>query len=423
MAAHHEKRQKMGGSEESSLVRKAVDAILDVDHHAFKEYVRNMDLKSFKMLSKSLSELSQSMEETYAKFSDIPVSVIASNAFPYLDKRTDWNNFSIATKEIDKTVKNNKDIFPPWPLGCLVRGEDGDESDPSFSPDGECIAFGDQHGRIRLLSGKKGLVSSWQGHEDMCVSTVAFSHDGNRLVSSGSDGTIRMWDLANDNRCLWSQDDAGLSFSQHGEFIVTGGGVSVGVNHLPVCLKRISDGETSRTLTPLLTSYVRSIAFSPNGRTVAIGGWTVEYVGSIELWNLDSDEDDVCISLEGHTSSIWEVVFSPDGKFLASASSDYTIKLWDVSNNSCIRTLSGHTDNVFSISFSPDGHFLASGSEDETIRFWSVTDDTCLDTIETDKQVLVVEFSPDGRMLVTCERDEIHLRSVNNLGDRNKIVA
>jgi WD40 repeat protein len=401
-----------------------MDVILSVDHQDVKNDLENVDYKTFDMLSKRISEMNRTMEEVkiarQATFSDIPVSVIASNAFPYLGNRTDWNNFSIATKEMDKYVKNNKDGFPPWPLGCLFRGEDGLECDPTFSPDGEYIACGDQDGRINIFSRRKGLVSSWQpGREGILETTVAFSHDSNRLVSCDSNRRIRMWDLANDNRCLWSQDGAGPLFSQHGEFIVTGGGVSEGVNHLPVCLKHVSDGETFRTLTPQLTSYVRSTAFSPNGRTVAIGGRTLEYVGSIELWNLDCD-DDVCISFEGHTSSIWEVAFSPDGKFLASASSDSTIKLWDVSNNSCIRTLAGHTDEVFSISFSPDARFLASAGADETIRFWSVTDDSCLDTIETGKNVDFVEFSPDGRMLVTWESHEIHLRSVD-LSNLNKI--
>ncbi|MEH2217176.1 MAG: ribosome assembly protein 4, partial [Nostoc sp.] len=78
-------------------------------------------------------------------------------------------------------------------------------------------------------------------------------------------------------------------------------------------------------------------------------------------------------TLEGHSSTVKSVGFSPDGKTLASGSYDNTIKLWDVSTGKAIKTLTGHSSRVFSVGFSPDGKTLASGSYDNTIKLWDVS--------------------------------------------------
>jgi WD40 repeat protein len=65
------------------------------------------------------------------------------------------------------------------------------------------------------------------------------------------------------------------------------------------------------------------------------------------------------------------VAFSPDGKYLASGSSDYTIKLWSIKSQKEITTLKGHSNGVQSVIFSPCGRYLASGSSDKTVKIWS----------------------------------------------------
>ena len=86
-------------------------------------------------------------------------------------------------------------------------------------------------------------------------------------------------------------------------------------------------------------------------------------------------------SFQGHNGVIMAVSFSPDGKIIASASFDKTIKLWQVSTGKLITTLEGHQERLWSLRFSPDGKTLASSSYDSTIKLWNVADGTLKKTI------------------------------------------
>jgi WD40 repeat protein len=110
------------------------------------------------------------------------------------------------------------------------------------------------------------------------------------------------------------------------------------------------------------TDSVLSVAFSPDGKTLASGGGAIhagEYnPGELKLWDVATGKERA--TLKGHTIVV-SVAFSPDGKTLASGSQDETVKLWDVATGKERATLKGHTSGVMSVAYSPDGETLALG--------------------------------------------------------------
>ncbi len=312
---------------------------------------------------------------------------------------TVWSvNFSpdsqtLASASADKTVKLWSRYGNELPIPI---GDENTVFSVSYSPDSQTIATASKNNTIQLWSLNGQLQRTLTGHTDW-VWGVSFSPDGKTIASASADNTAKLW---NKNgkllHTLSGHEDVvrSIAFSPNGKIIAT----ASRDNTVKLWNK---NGIEIRTLTGH-TNWVNSVTFSPDGETIATASAaTASSDPSVKLWNVSDGKE--LKSFDGHTDWVFSVRFSPDGKTLASASRDKTVKLWNVSDGEELTSLDGHENTVWSVVFSPDGETIATASADQTVKLWNRKGKQLQTFYGHDDAVVSLSFSPDGKTIASSD--------------------
>ena len=238
-------------------------------------------------------------------------------------------------------------------------------------------------------------------------------------------GILKQWILEGaeagmgsaDKKVQWQPLPGGIApiysvaLTADGQYAASGRGNQISIYHVPT-------GETLAELTdPALLSiqyngkqmyapgsshrdFVHSLAFSPNGRMLASGGYR-----EVKLWS----RPDVAerLNLAASTGPVPAVAVSADDKWLATVAADHSIKLWNLADGQAGKVLTGHTAAVSSVQFFPDGTRLVSSSHDKSVRIWNVADGALLARLDAPSALNGVALNLDGTKLITAGADNM----------------
>jgi len=278
----------------------------------------------------------------------------------------------------------------------------------AFSLDGKRVLTGGSDEAMRLWDMETGrCLCVFKGHAYQ-VWSVAWSPDQRLALSCGSyDHTVRLWDVET-GRCLhvleghtvatthvvWSADQQ-YALSACGDHSISSD------NSI-----RLWDISTGNCLSVLQghTDTVNNVIWS-NDQTLVL---SCSDDRTLHLWDIpEGIKNGRCLLvLEGHTAGVCCLAWSTDQRYVLSGSRDRTLRLWDIEGRRCLRIFEGHTSDVNSVACSNDQLYVLSGSSDQTVRLWNVETGLCL---------CVLEGHLVGIRSVAWSADQRHAYS----GDRN----
>jgi WD40 repeat protein len=166
-----------------------------------------------------------------------------------------------------------------------------------------------------------------------------------------------------------------------------------------------------RTWTATLAGHadlVRALAFSPDGRRLAVAGGPSGRFGEIKIWDVEKTAPTLVATIQGHTDTILAVAFSPNGATIASAGYDKLVKVWDVSTAKLVTTLKEHSDAVYAVAFMPGGRQLVSAAGDRTLKIWDVSTGKRVFTMSDALDSLyAVAVHPSGTQIAAAGADRM----------------
>lgn len=303
-------------------------------------------------------------------------------------------------------------------IGDSLAGFDVSSSSIVDSPDGKIVASSSGKSIcIRDVSTERQKGVLLEGNLDGIMS-VAFSSDGNSILSVSKDNTLRIWDVVLGRqmgdpsmRHLNCTDWVGpVAFSSDGKHIVSemsdgtlriwdvATGKQIG-DSLKVEYRKVVEGTDT-----LRSRQCLCVSFSPDGKRIAWGKST----GFVFIWDAAKGRE---IGQHGSFSNagpVYSIAFSPDAKRVVSGISN-NLQFWDASTCTPIKgyLFEGHSDDVTAVAYSPDGKYIVSGSKDSTIRIWDVASGKQIGRpfVEHISPVNYVAFSPDGKRILSKSED------------------
>ncbi|MBD2464133.1 TIR domain-containing protein [Oscillatoria sp. FACHB-1407] len=336
---------------------------------------------------------------------------------------------TIASLGNDNTIKV-WDVMTGEPLRTLEGIQDTLNS-ISFSPNGRTIAADGGDNTIKVWEAATGKLLGTLIQQSS-VNSIHFSPDGNILVSLGSDNTIKVWETATGKLLHTFQSNqsvSGIIFSSDGKTLASGSIYGT------IKLWDLATGKPFNILEED-GSFPPSIHFNPNSKTLA----SYSNGTTIKLWDVATGK---LLHTLSHQEQVSSIVFSLDGKTIASGSGnetgvyrnnpeshqnavinidlssdqetkdssngDNTIHIWDVETGTLLRSfglrsLGSDQNRVTTMDFSPDGRTLASDSFDNSIDLWNVETGTLLHSLKGHENgISSIKFSPDGKTIASAD--------------------
>jgi serine/threonine protein kinase len=242
-------------------------------------------------------------------------------------------------------------------------------------------------------------IHTFTGHRAK-VQALAISSDNQLLASGSDDKTVRLWHLPTQQSVAifqaHTQAVTAVAFHPRSDLLASAS------NDKTIQIMALPTQAVIATLNGH-NQPVKAIAFSDT--TLISGSWDK----TIKVWSLDTYQ--AIQTLKGHRLQVSALSISPDGQWLASASYDRTVLLWQFDNPACVNStpkfaLRDHTWAVLSLAFSPDSQLLATGGDDKTIKLWNTATGDLLRTLPGHAwSVVSLAFSPDGKVLFSASSE------------------
>lgn len=274
-----------------------------------------------------------------------------------------------------------------------------------WSPDGTQIASGSRDGIVQVRDAITG--SQKRSYVTDVVLAVVWSLDGKRLVSGGWNGKAHVWDvmLARETLQYTSHSNwiRALSRSSDGRYIVSGGDLVNGNEYEHGNILHIWEMSTGQCVLRYEghSTDVYAIQWSPNGKYIASAGKD----NMVQVWEATTGRP--VYRDKKHTDWVTTLAWSSDSQRLASGSLDHTVQVWDALSGSNVLRYGLHTEGVYAIAWSPDGRQIASGGMDKAIQIWDAATGKTIHTYKDHSgYVRALSWSPDSTRIASGGHDK-----------------